>query len=101
MHWNLRKSHTRRAIALSIGGLFLALVVYQFVGENGYLAARRKWHEEREWRQRNEALLRQNQALERRIHELRTEPKVIEKIAREELMLARPEEKIIHDPQKK
>lgn len=101
MSWNLRSRGTRRAIAASLGGLFLALLAYQVWGENGYFALRRKWQEEREWQERNEALRRKNEALQKRIHELRTDPKAIEKIAREELMLARPEDRIILAPQKK
>ena len=101
MRFNLRRSGARRAIALSLGGLFLALAAYQIWGQNGYVALRRKLEEHREWQTRNEALRRQNEALQKRIHELRTDPKAIEKIAREELMLARPEDKIILTPQKK
>src|SRR5437867_3302048 len=101
MRFNLRKSKARRAIAVSLGTLFLALVAYQIWGQNGYVALRRKVQEQQEWQVRNEALRRQNQALDKRIHELKSDPNAIEKIAREELKLARPEDKVILTPQKK
>lgn len=101
MRWNLRKATARRAILASVGGLFLALAAYQIWGANGYFALRRKLQEERDWRVRNETLRQQNEALQSRIHELRTDPKAIEKIAREELMLAGSGEKVLLAPQKK
>lgn len=101
MSWNLRKATTRRAIAIVLGILFVALGAYQIRGANGLLALRRKMQEERDWRERNAELRRQNEELEKRIHELRTDPKAIEKIAREELMLASPGEKVLLAPQKK
>ena len=101
MSWNLRKSNARRAIAIVLSALFLALGAYQIRGANGLAALRRRMQEERDWRERNEALRRQNEDLEKRVRELRTDPKAIEKIAREELMLASPGEKLLLAPQKK
>ena len=101
MSWNLRKPSARRAIAIVLAMLFLALGAYQIRGANGLVSLRRRMQEEREWRERNEALRRQNEEIERRVHELRTDPKAIEKIAREELMLASPGEKVLLAPQKK
>lgn len=101
MRWNLRRPSARRTIWASIGGLFLALVAYQLFGANGFLAYRRKLQEEHEWQARNAALLRQNEALEKRIRRLRTDPATIEKIAREEMMLAGPKDVVILAPQKK
>ena len=101
MRWNLRKPTARRALTASLGGLFLLLAAYQVWGANGLVALRRRWQEEQEWRQRNEALHRQKEGLLKRIHELKTDPKAIEKIAREELMLAGQGEKVVLAPQKK
>ena len=101
MRFNLRKSRARRVIAVALGGLFLGLVAYQIWGQNGYVALRRKVQEQQEWQARNGALRRQNEALEKRIRELKSDPNAIEKIAREELMMARPEDKVILTPQKK
>ncbi len=101
MRWTLRKPNTRRALWWSLGGLFLVVGVYHVFGDNGLMSLRRKLREEREWQQRNEATRRQNEALEKSIHDLKTDPKVIEKIAREELMLAHPDDRVILTPQKK
>ena len=101
MGLNLRRPNTRRIVWMSLTGLLLAMAAYQVFGSNGLLALRRQLQEERQWQQRNETLRRGNQALQKRIHELRTDPKTIERIAREELMLADPAERIILTPQKK
>jgi len=101
MSWNLRKSGARRAVAFWLGGLFLMLAAYQLWGDNGYLAVRRKWQEQRELETRIEAVRRHNESLQKQIHQLRTDPNVIEKIAREELKLVRPEDHVIVTPQKK
>ena len=101
MRWNLRKPTARRVMKASLGALFLALAAYQVWGANGLAALHRKRQEQHEWQQKNEALRRQNDALQKRIHELKTDPKAIERIAREEYMLAGPGEKILLAPQKK
>ena len=101
MRWNLRKPTARRALKASLAALFIGLIAYQVWGANGVVALRRKRQEEQEWQQRIEALARQNKALEQRIHGLKTDPKAIEKIAREEFMLAGPGEKVVLAPQKK
>jgi len=85
----------------SLVALFLAVVAYHLWGAHGLFALRRKLREEREWQARNEALRRQNEALQKSIHELRTDPRVIEKIAREEMLLVNPGDQIILAPQKK
>ncbi|MBI3665093.1 MAG: septum formation initiator family protein [Acidobacteria bacterium] len=81
--------------------LFLMLVAYQVFGANGIVALRHRKQEEIEWRARNEALQRQNGELGTRIHGLRTDPKAIEKIAREDMMLAGPGDRVIVTPDKK
>ena len=101
MRWNLRKPTARRSLTASLAGLFLLLAGYQVWGDNGLVALRRRWRDEQELRQRNEELRRHNDALLKRIHDLKTDPKAIEKIAREELMLAGQGEKVVLAPQKK
>lgn len=101
MRWNLRKPDTRRAIWFTLTGLFLILAAYQVFGVNGYVALRHKRQEELDWRARTEALRRENEALEKRTHQLRTDPKAIEKIAREDMMLAGPGDRVIVTPDKK
>ncbi len=101
MRWNLRKSNVRRALALSLGLLGVALAAYQVWGANGYAALLRKRQEEREWAARNQELQRKNQDLQKRVHDLHSNPQAIEKIAREELLLVKPEDRIILAPEKK
>jgi cell division protein FtsB len=101
MRWNFRKTAARRAIAATLGCLFVALAAYQVWGAKGVFALRRKLQEEHEWQQRNLVLRGENEALQERIHELRTDPTAIEKIAREEYMLAAPGDKVLLAPQKK
>ena len=100
MRWNLRRSTTRRTLVLFLGCLFLALAAYQRWGDNGYWALERRRQEQREWETRNQELRGHNAELGKRIHDLKTDPKTIEKIAREELMLVRPEDKVILAPQR-
>ena len=101
MRWNLRKAGVRRALVFCLGVLGVALAAYQFWGANGYAALRRKQQEERGWATRNEALRHENETLQQRVHELHTDPRAIEKIAREELLLAKPDDRIILAPEKK
>ena len=85
----------RRAFGGAVGVLALALVVY---GGSGLL---RVWRlkQEVEVLEREIAALRgQNQDLARTVDRLRSDPATIEKIAREELGLARPGEKILKFP---
>ena len=84
-----------RALGGAVGVLALALVVY---GGSGLL---RVWRlkQEVEVLEREIAALRgQNQDLARTVDRLRSDPATIEKIAREELGLARPGEKILKFP---
>jgi cell division protein FtsB len=101
MRWSLRKQSVRRALAISLGVLTMGLAAYQFWGAHGYAALLRKRQEEQEWTARNQALRRENEALQKQIHDLKTDPRSIEKIAREELMLVQPEDRIILAPEKK
>ena len=91
----------RSVIAASLGGLVLILAAYQVFGEKGLVALRQKRREEREWQSRIEELQRQNAALEKRIRLLRTDPRYVEKIAREEMLMADPGDRVIITPQKK
>jgi cell division protein FtsB len=100
MSWNLRRSGTRRNIALCLAGLFLALLAFQVWGDRGYRALQRRLQEEREWEARNETLRRHNAELDQRIRDLNT-PKTIERIAREDLGMTRPGERVIRTPGKR
>ena len=84
------------AVALSLVG---ALAYHVICGEHGYLAYRSE-------RQRYEALQKQtlqleqeNQALQKHIDALKSDPKAIEKVAREQLHMAKPGEIVITYPE--
>ncbi len=100
MRWTLRKHGTRRAILLSLSGLFLFLLAYQIWGEHGYLALRRKWDQERAWLRRIEEQRRRNTELEKQIDDLRNNPEAIKQRAREDLLMVEPAEQVIVKPPK-
>jgi cell division protein FtsB len=75
--------------------LGLALLLLQDVfGNHGVLAMRRSQLEEREVQQQIDQMNEENRQLEARVKALKTDPQAIERIAREEMGLARPGEYI-------
>ena len=83
---------------LFLGGLSLAMLAYQVWGDNGYRALLRRQQEQRHWEERNQNLSRHNADFQKRIHDLENDPKAIEKAAREDLGMARPDERVIRSP---
>jgi cell division protein FtsB len=88
-------SHYGRAL---IGLLVLVLVVHDIFGTHGYLAMRRTRQEIKKVTADLDQLNKENTQLEQEVKELKTDPHKIEKIARDELGLARPGEVIIKIP---
>jgi cell division protein FtsB len=82
-----------------LGLLLLALLVHDVFGTHGYLAMRRTQHEINKVKAGIEQLNKENVQLEEEVKELKSDPHKIEKIARDELGLARPGEVIIKIPQ--
>jgi cell division protein FtsB len=92
---------SRRAYwgTLAVATLLVGALAYHVIcGEHGYLAYRSE-------RQRYEALQKQalqleqeNQALQKHIDALKTDPKAVEKVAREQLHMAKPGEIVITYP---
>jgi cell division protein FtsB len=82
-----------------LGLLLLALVVHDIFGTHGYLAMRRTQQEIRKVKTDIQQLNKENVQLEEEVKELRSDPHKIEKIARDELGLAKPGEVIIKIPQ--
>jgi cell division protein FtsB len=80
--------------------LFVALLfVHDIFGAHGYLSMRRTQDGIKKVQFEIQTLNKENAALEQAIRDLKTDPRAIEKIAREELILARPGEIIIKIPQ--
>jgi cell division protein FtsB len=82
-----------------LGLLVLFLVVHDIFGTHGYLAMRRTQSEIKKVQAGLDQLNKENLELEQEVKELKTDPHKIEKIARDELGLARPGEVIIKIPQ--
>jgi cell division protein FtsB len=82
-----------------LGLLVLVLVVHDIFGTHGYLAMRRTQREIQKVNANLGQLNEENLRLEQEVKELKTDPHKIEKIARDELGLARPGEVIIKIPQ--
>lgn len=73
----------------------LALLLLQDVfGTHGVLAMRRSQQEASEVRRQIDQIQEENRQLEERVKALKTDPEAIERIAREEMGLARPGEYI-------
>jgi len=79
--------------------LLAVFVVHDIFGTHGYLAMRRTRNEIKKVQADLDQLNKENVQLEREVIELKTDPHKIEKIARDELGLARPGEVIIKIPQ--
>src|SRR5437899_1895867 len=78
-----------------LGLLMLVLVVHDIFGTHGFLAMRRTQQEIKKVNADLDQLNKENLQLEQEVRELKTDPHKIEKIARDELGLARPGEVII------
>jgi len=85
--------------ATLLGLLLLALVVHDIFGTHGYLAMRRTQQEIKKVKADIEHLHKENVGLENEVKDLKSDPRKIEKIARDELCLAKPGEVIIKIPQ--
>lgn len=98
LHWNQKSLRRNGLVALAL--LAIALIVQEVFGQNGYLAMRRQ---EREFKTRQaqiQKLKQGNQQLEQQINALKTNPQAIEKLAREQMHMAKPGEIIYTLPQK-
>jgi cell division protein FtsB len=83
-------------IALSVVGfLTFAIVLLTLFNDNGYFAVRQQKQTLAALQQENASIIEENKKLREDIEALKTDPFVIEKIAREELKLVRPGEIVI------
>ena len=84
----------------TILGLFvLALVVHDVFGTHGFIAMRHTQNEIDKVKKDLDRLNKENLELGDQVRALKTDPRLIEKIAREDLQRARPGEIIIRIPQ--
>ncbi len=93
--WSLMQQYGRGLLGL----LVLVMIVHDVFGTHGFLAMRRTQSEIRRVKADLEQLSRENAALAQEVKDLNSDPRLIEKIARDDLGLARPGEIIIRIPQ--
>jgi cell division protein FtsB len=82
-----------------LGLLILVLVVHDIFGAHGFLAMRRTQAEIDRVKASLSRLNAENSGLAEHVHDLKTDPHTIEKLAREGSLLAKPGEVIIKIPQ--
>ena len=92
---NFIQRHGRAILGLFI----LALVVHDIFGAHGFMAMRRTQNEIDKVKKDLDRLNKENAELGDQVKALKTDPRLIEKIAREDLQRARPGEIIIRIPQ--
>ncbi len=93
------QSFLRRHGRTILGLLLVLLVMDNIFGTHGYLAMRRTQKEIAALKKDLQRLNDENQQLAEQVKALKSDPQLIEKIARDELGLARPGEVIIRIPQ--
>lgn len=91
---DLRSNHGRlylgACLVLALTCAFL--VVHEIYGSNGYLTLRRQRKEYHATQQRIQQLEQEKSELEEQVRGLKSDPKTIERVAREKMHLARPGE---------
>jgi cell division protein FtsB len=92
------ESTVRQYGRVLLGLIVLVLVVHDIFGTHGFLAMRRTQSEIKKVQADLDQLNKENLQLEQEVRELKTDPHKIEKIARDELGLAKPGEVIIKIP---
>jgi cell division protein FtsB len=95
---NLQMSLWRRHLWKILGLALAAVVIHDVFGSHGFLAMRRTQKQIDQLQAEIERLNQENQALSDHVNDLKTDPKTIERIAREEMGLARPGEMIFRLP---
>lgn len=82
----------RRAVTLGVGALVLTATLGALFGDRGFLEVRRYQDQRRQLESDVRRLEKEVRQLHREILALRRDPQAMERIAREELILARPGE---------
>jgi cell division protein FtsB len=95
-----RPTFSRRRILMGVLGLgLLALMVHTVFGEHGYLTLRRQQREMDRLNQEIQRLEEENKRLADEIESLKADPRAVERVAREQLKMARPGERVITIPE--
>ncbi len=88
------RGHLRTILAVAL----FALLVHDIFGNHGFLAMRRTQKEIQQLRQELQKIHAENRELDGQVKALKSDPRMIERIAREEMGLARPGELIFKLP---
>jgi cell division protein FtsL len=88
------RRNTRQILVLALFGL----LVHDIFGTHGFIAMRRTQMEIEQIREQIGKVNEENKSLAEQVNSLKTDPKSIERIAREEMGLARPGEMIFKLP---
>ena len=94
----LWQSRLRQAAPYAGGALVVLVLMHTLFGPYGYFSMRRSERQIEQLRLEIDRLDRENQQLSGEIHALQTDPAAIEKVAREDMGLARPGELIFRLP---
>ncbi len=87
-------AYARRNARQILGLALLSLAIHDIFGPHGFIAMRRTQREIEQVRDQIGKLNEENKSLSDQVTSLKTDPKAIERIAREEMGLARPGEVI-------
>ena len=87
-----------RAARYILGALLLLVFMNGVFGENGYLATRRARSDAERLRKEIQQLNEENRQLAGDVRALKTDPAAVERVAREEMGLARPGELVFRLP---
>jgi len=79
--------------------LCLGLLAHEIFGQHGFLALRQEKNEVESLRRQIRQLQQENDQLEKHIKALQSDPKAIERLAREQMHMARPGETIYSVPE--
>jgi len=92
------RKNTRQILGLAL----FALLAHDVFGPHGFIAMRRTQKEIEQIREQIGKMNEENKSLAEQVNSLKSDPKAIERIAREEMGLARPGERIfkLPDPSK-
>jgi cell division protein FtsL len=88
------RKHARQILGIAL----FALLVHDVFGTHGFIAMRRTQKEIDQIREQIGKMNEENKSLAEEVNSLKTDPKSIERIAREEMGLARPGEMIFKLP---
>ena len=89
----------QRAVRYALGAVLLLVFMSGLFGQNGYLALRRAHADVKKLHKEIDQLNEQNHQLSGDVHALKTDPAAVERVAREDMGLARPGELVFRLPE--